>query len=84
MTYEVFLLSPAQKDLDRMEADIDRQLLRKIRTLAEDPRPMGSKKLTAEEGYRIRSGSFRILYRIDDKNGRIYIYRIKNHKDAYT
>jgi mRNA interferase RelE/StbE len=82
--YEIFLLPPAQKDLDRMETDVYRQLLKKIRTLADDPRPPGSIKLTAEEGYRIRSGDFRILYRIDDKSRRGYIYRIKNRKDAYS
>ena len=82
--YEVYLLPPAKKDLDRMEPNIYRQLIKKIRTLADDPRPLGSIKLTAEEGYRIRSGDYRILYRIDDKSGHIYIYRIKNRKDAYS
>jgi len=82
--YEVYLLPPAQKDLDRPEPETYHQILKKVRTLANDPRPEGSIKLTVEEGYRIRSGDYRILYRIDDKSGHIYIYRIKNRKDAYS
>jgi mRNA interferase RelE/StbE len=82
--YEVYLLPPAEKDLDRMESDSYRQLLKQIRGLADNPRPRGSIKLTAEEGYRIRSGDFRILYRVDDHGRRIYIYRIKNREDAYS
>jgi len=33
-----------------------------------NPRPANCLKLTAEEGYRLRSGNYRILHRIDDKN----------------
>jgi mRNA interferase RelE/StbE len=80
---EVFLLPPAQKDLDGLEVRIFRQIIKKIRALSDEPRPHGCLKLTAEEGYRIRTGDYRILYRIDDGAKRIFIYRIKHRKDAY-
>ena len=80
---EVFLLPPAQKDLDGLEVRIFRQIIKKIRALSDEPRPNGCLKLTAEEGYRIRMGDYRILYRIDDGAKRIFIYRIKHRKDAY-
>jgi mRNA interferase RelE/StbE len=81
--YDVFLLPPAQKDLDGLEIRIFRRILKKIRALSDEPRPHGCLKLTAEEGYRIRTGDYRILYRIDDGAERIFIYRIKHRKDAY-
>ena len=81
--YDVFLLPPARKDLDGLEVRIFRQILKKIRALREEPRPHGCLKLTAEEGYRLRTGDYRILYRIDDGAKRIFIYRIKHRKDAY-
>lgn len=80
---EVFLLPPAQKDLDGLEVRIFRQIIKKIRALTDEPRPHGCLKLTAEEGYRIRAGDYRVLYRIDDGAKRIFIYRIKHRKDAY-
>ncbi|MCX6563936.1 MAG: type II toxin-antitoxin system RelE/ParE family toxin [Candidatus Aminicenantes bacterium] len=80
---EVFLLPPAQKDLNGLEVRILRQIIKKIRALTDEPRPHGCLKLTAEEGYRIRAGDYRVLYRIDDEAKRIFIYRIKHRKDAY-
>mgnify|MGYP001563687631 CR=1 FL=1 len=81
--YDVFLLPPAQKDLDGLEVRIFRQVIKKIRALTDEPRAHGCLKLTAEEGYRIRVGDYRVLYRIDDEDKRIFIYRIKHRKDAY-
>ncbi|MDP2915645.1 MAG: type II toxin-antitoxin system RelE/ParE family toxin [Candidatus Aminicenantes bacterium] len=80
---EVFLLPPAQKDLDGLEVRIFRQIINKIRALTDEPRPHGCLKLTAEEGYRIRAGDYRVLYRIDDVAKRIFIYKIKHRKDVY-
>lgn len=81
---EVFLLPPAQKDLDGLEVRIFRQIIKKIRALTDEPRPLGCLKLTAEEGYRIRVGDYRVIYRIDDEAKRIFIYRIKHRKDVYS
>jgi len=81
--YKVYLLPPAQKDLDNYGGKIFRQIEARILALENDPRPPGSIKLTAEEGYRIRSGEHRIVYRIDDKAKIVYIYRIKHRKNVY-
>lgn len=48
-----------------------------------NPRPVGCKKLTNEEGYRIRVGNYRILYTIDDTNSSVNIYKIAHRKDVY-
>jgi len=82
--YELLVLPAAQKDLDKLEAPVFAHILKKIRALSEDARPPGSLKLTDEDGYRIRTGDYRILYRIDDALKRIYIYRIKHRKDVYS
>ncbi len=81
--YKIFVLPPAQKDLDALDASDFERVLGKLRGLAVDARPHGCLKLTAEEGYRTRAGDFRILYRIDDASKRVYIYRIRDRKDVY-
>ena len=82
--YDLFVLPPAQKDLDKLEASAFERILKKIRALSKDPRPSGCLKLTSEEGYRLRSGDYRLLYRVDDSSRRIYIYRVKHRKDVYS
>ena len=81
---EIFLLPPAQKDLDGLETPVFERIVKKLRILAKDARPSGSIKLTDEDGYRLRIGDYRILYRVDDAAKRVYIYRIRHRKDVYS
>jgi len=81
--YKILLLPSAQKDLDEFKGKILDILVKKIISLKENPRSHGCLKLTAEHGYRIRSGNYRIVYRIDDKRKEVFVYRIKNRKEAY-
>lgn len=82
--HDLYVLAPAQKDLDGLETSVFERVLKKIRALSRAPRPPGCLKLTGEEGYRIRVGDYRVLYRIDDDSKRVFIYRIKHRKDAYS
>jgi len=81
--YKINIIPSARKDLDNLDKKFFVQIKNKIISLVSNPRPSGCLKLTAEEGYRIRSGDYRILYRVDDRNKRIYIYRIKHRKESY-
>ena len=81
--YKIYLLPQAQKDLDNFTGKIFQQIKAKIFSLRNNLRPPGCLKLTAEEGYRLRSGNYRIIYRVDDKEKIVYIYRIKHRKEAY-
>ena len=83
MDYRVEVIPSAQKDLDSLEKRFFEQIKDKINSLKSNPRPPNCLKLTAEEGYRIRCGDYRVLYRIDDKNKVIYIYRIKYRNESY-
>ena len=44
---------------------------------------LNSKKLRGTDGRRIRIGDYRILYRIDDANHIVTIYRIRHRREAY-
>ncbi len=81
--YKIQIIPSAIKDLDQLENKFFDQIKKQILALSSNPRPANSLKLTNEQGYRIKSGDYRILYRIDDKNKIIYIYRIKHRKDVY-
>jgi len=81
--YKLLLIPSAKKDLDKLPKKNFTQIKDKILMLGKEPRPHGVLKLTGDEGYRMRSGNYRILYRIDDKKKVIYLYRIKHRREVY-
>lgn len=84
MSYEVFILRRAQKELaDLPKADYER-MRDAIVALAENPRPAGCKKLTGREGWRIRSGDYRAIYEIGDAQKKVTILHIGNRRDVYS
>lgn len=81
--YNIRIIPAAQKDMDGLPVKIYNQVKDKILPLARNPFPHGCIKLTANDGYRIRSGNYRILYRVDSNSKTVFIYRIKHRKEAY-
>jgi mRNA interferase RelE/StbE len=66
MKYKIAILRRAQKELASLPLNAYKQVKDAILSLAKDPRPQGSKKLTARQGWRIRASDYRILYEIDE------------------
>ncbi|MDO8526717.1 MAG: type II toxin-antitoxin system RelE/ParE family toxin [Deltaproteobacteria bacterium] len=83
MTYSVHILPSAEKDYLSLPKQIALRCQKAVLKLESNPRPQGSQKLVGEDGYRVRVGDYRILYRIDDPQKRIYIYRIKHRREVY-
>jgi mRNA interferase RelE/StbE len=55
--------------------------------LADDPYPPGKKMKrlegTAEPTFRVRFGDYRILYRVNDRERRVFVLRIVNRRDLF-
>ncbi|MCX6151876.1 MAG: type II toxin-antitoxin system RelE/ParE family toxin [Ignavibacteriales bacterium] len=83
MAYKIIIKPSAIKDLDILPDVELNKILTRINQLKEEPRPIGIQKLTDKEGYRIRSGNYRVLFEINDKLKSVLIYRIKHRKDIY-
>ncbi len=83
MTYEVIIKPSARKDIDKLPDKELKRIVTRLEQLRINPRPIGVQKLSDEEGYRLRSGNYRILFIINDKIKNIFIFRIKHRKDAY-
>lgn len=81
--YKIKIIPQAQKDLNQLHDKIFNSIKDEILALAVNPRPYGSVKLTNENGYRIRIGDYRALYRVNDELKEVFIYRVKHRKDAY-
>ena len=81
--YRVEIKRSAGKELERLPAADKRRVISRIRTLADDPRPQGAKKLSGEEKYRIRQGDYRILYEIHDEIITVVVVRIAHRREVY-
>ncbi|WP_409012464.1 type II toxin-antitoxin system RelE family toxin [Dyadobacter sp. 50-39] len=55
-----------------------------IRSLANEPRPPGCKKLVdTNNSYRVRVGNYRILYCIEDRVRIVEVSAVKHRREAY-
>lgn len=81
--YRVRYERQAARQLDDLPLEVYRRVDSAIEHLALNPRPPGCLKLSAEEGYRIRIGKYRVLYTVDDQTKSITIYRVKHGSQAY-
>jgi len=82
-SYEIVLKTSVAKDLRRIpNADV-RRILDRIKALAENPRPPGCVKLSAQERYRVRQGDYRIVYEIRDAELIVQIVKIAHRKEVY-
>ena len=60
--YEIFIEETAEKDLNKFDKSLLNRISQKILALAENPRPLGCKKLKGSyNDYRIRIGDYRVV-----------------------
>lgn len=81
--YRIIYSTKVKKELDSLENIYYLKIREKILQLEENPRPIGSIKLTTDEGYRVRIGNFRILYEIDDNNKIVKLMKVGHRKQVY-
>ncbi|MDP4000592.1 MAG: type II toxin-antitoxin system RelE/ParE family toxin [bacterium] len=83
-SYRIRIKRSATKELRALPAPARRTLVGRIMKLARDPRPRGVEKLKGlENAYRIRSGVYRIVYEILDRELVVTVIRVAHRKDAY-
>ena len=82
--YRVLIKPSAVKELENIPRKKDRQrIVERISALADDPRPHGSQKLSGNDRFRLRHGSYRIIYSIEDDALVIYVIKVGHRKDVY-
>jgi len=83
--YRIVIKPSASKEIDTVGQKKDRQrIVSRIRSLSDNPRPFGCEKLSGHlDRYRVREGSYRIVYSIDDKNSLVDVVKVGHRKDVY-
>ncbi|MFN0162923.1 MAG: type II toxin-antitoxin system RelE family toxin [Burkholderiales bacterium] len=82
--YELRFKPSVAKDLRAIpKADV-RRVLARIETLRVDPRAPGCEKLAGgDELYRIRQGTYRIVYAILDEQVVVEVIRVGHRREVY-
>lgn len=81
--YRIEIKKSVIKELESIPTRDLSRIMERIESLADDPRPEGSKKLSGEEKYRMRQGNYHILYAIEDDLLFIYVVKVAHRKDVY-
>ena len=81
--YRIFVRKSVYKDFDRIPKKDVRRIIEAIGKLADNPRPPQSKKLSGGNKYRLRCGSYRIIYEIQDDVLQVYVVKARHRKDVY-
>lgn len=84
MAYKIEVTSAARRALKKLDEDTARRIGAVIDSLAKAPRPVGAKKLRAEDDlYRVRVGDYRVIYQIRDKVLVVVIVDLGHRRDVY-
>ena len=81
--YRVFFKSSVEKDFSAIAKKDVKRILDRIKTLEDNPRPLGCEKLTDQEKYRFRQGRYRNVYSIQDDEITVWVVDVGHRKDIY-
>ncbi len=82
--YRALLERRAERDLKRLPPDVFDRVIEVIKGLEADPRPPGVRKIVgSERDWRLRVGTYRVIYEIDDASRQVRVMRVRHRREAY-
>ena len=83
-SFEIEVTRTAERQIRKLSKQEQVRVLRAILDLSKDSRPRGCRKLKGfADVYRIRVGTCRVLYCIEEKRLLIIILKVGKRKDVY-
>ncbi|HEX7881098.1 MAG TPA: type II toxin-antitoxin system RelE/ParE family toxin [Candidatus Eisenbacteria bacterium] len=82
-SYSLTIRRSAAREIEALPKADRIRVIERIQRLADDPRPSGCEKLSGEEKYRIRQGSYRILYEVTDSIVTVTVVKVGHRRDVY-
>lgn len=83
MSYAVEILPVAVREIRKLPADAQRRVQAVIELLHEEPRPPAARKLTGRPEWRVRTGNYRVLYRIEDERLIVVVVSAGHRREIY-
>ncbi|MGG7054649.1 type II toxin-antitoxin system RelE family toxin [Nitrosomonas sp. ANs5] len=82
-SYKLVFKKSVSKDFRPIPNKDVAHLLQRMQALQENPRPVGSEKLSGQERYRIRQGVYRIIYEVADELLVVTVVKVGHRKHVY-
>jgi mRNA interferase RelE/StbE len=83
-SYKVLIKPSAAKEIESAPKKDRLRIIKRIQELSSDPRPPGCEKLSGhDDKYRVRQGTYRIVYTVSDVGLGICIVKVGHRKEAY-
>ncbi|MDE2991819.1 MAG: type II toxin-antitoxin system RelE/ParE family toxin [Chloroflexota bacterium] len=85
MSHEVLWHPAARRELKRLPRRDQRRVATRVTGLADDPRPPGCERLAGlDNAWRIRIGSYRVLYQVRAGATLVLVVRVAKRGAAYA
>lgn len=81
--YKLVFRKSVSKDFRPIPKKDVGRILERMDALQDDPRPLGSEKLSGQERYRVRQGRYRIIYEIVDEQLVVTVVKVGHRGDVY-
>ena len=82
--YDIYIEKAAERDLKKLSAADFERIIPHLKSLAEDARPPGSRKISGtEHDWRIRVGTYRVIYELNEKEKIVSILRVRHRREVY-
>lgn len=83
-SYSIEISATAEKQIRKLDRPDQVRVLRAIRALSKEPRPAGTRKLRGyADVFRLRVGTYRIIYSIEGARLLIIILKVGHRRDVY-
>ena len=83
MSYAIEIRRSAQKSLGKINRQDQDRIITAIESLSDNARPDGCEKLSGRPAWRIRIGSYRVIYEILDDKLIVMVVHIGHRREVY-
>lgn len=81
MIYNIQFKPRAVKDIERLPPSMQSQILKAIEAMSDNLKGDVKRLTNFTHEYRLRTGDYRVLFEIGNKN--IVVYRVRHRREAY-
>jgi mRNA interferase RelE/StbE len=83
-SYKLLIKPSAAKEIESAPKKNRLRIIKRIQDLSSDPRPPGCEKLSGhDDKYRVRQGTYRLVYSVSDVSLVICIVKVGHRKEVY-
>jgi len=83
-SYKLLIKPSAVKEIESAPKKDRVRIINRIQGLSSDPRPPGCEKLSGhDDRYRVRQGTYRIVYSVSDASLVVCVVKVGHRKEIY-